>query len=65
MELVPLGSIPFHQLFANPNNGILLFTFPFHSIPPHTTNPNIALRQFSHLLLNISLFNQCGTLVYT
>lgn len=31
---------PFHQLFANSNNEITLFTTSFYSIPSYTINPN-------------------------
>jgi len=34
---------PFHSFFTKPNNGMWLYPTPFHSIPPLSTNPNIAL----------------------
>jgi hypothetical protein len=43
MEYIPLGSIPSHHNFLNPNNGMIYYSISFHSIPSNTTNPNIAI----------------------
>jgi len=48
MEWIPSYSIPFHSFFTKPNNGTMIYLTPFHSIPPLSINPNIALREFEY-----------------
>jgi hypothetical protein len=39
-HLIPFRSAPFHYYFSNPNNGTLLYSIPFRSIPLYFINPN-------------------------